>query len=469
MNDRHDFSKEYEDKKKALLRSIEKIEKLDKAEKPRVRAARKPMIRAIVVVVLAVTLLSGGVLAASQLGLFNIRHEEDRILVEVATGETVVREESEYIDMRSSNAFKIYADYMPPVTGCEPGIIPNWWFGDYQLRVDIAYCTEGEKFDVQLPASAIAEEFELNGHRAMFVFLGETQSINKIVFTELEQEDLLLCCYAKHSISKEEIKNFVAGLRVERMTDEEIETMKEDSEKYLTYVHRYSWNGNLMEFSNDYVDPIIEELVYSKIHNLDVMTPVELGESFEYSEPEYKTDATVTLLDVSVYDSASDFEYEKFKCNLNEGRDENGNSINSISLFMDEEGNFIEYPRNTIIKAESETEQDRFSETQMVKKKLVCVTYNVKNNSDKPSPCYIHHTLRMGSKWDSYKAYVYDRTPLLYTSVEYVYSTNDEHRDEKLAPGEERTISVFYLIDEDLLDTAYHVFMHMDKYVKLSD
>jgi len=463
MNDRHDFSKEYEDKKKALLRSLEKADRVEKCQH------RMPVMRAITAVLLAVVMLSGGVFAATKLGLFNIRREDDRILVEVATGETVVREESEYIDMRSSNAFKIYADYMPPVTGCEPGIIPDWWFGDDQLRVDLAYCTEGEKFDVQLPASAITEEFELNGHRAMFVFLGETQSINKIVFTELEQEDLLLCCYAKYSVSEEEIKNFVAGLRVERMTDEEIETMKEDSEKYLKYAHRYSWKGDLMKLSDDYVEPIIEERVYSKIHNLDVMTPIEIGESFEYPEPEYKTDATVTLLDVSVYDSASDFEYEKFYCDLNEGIDENGNWINSISLFMDEEGNFIEYPRNTIIKAESETEQDRFSETEMVKKKLVRVTYSVKNNLDKPSSCYVHHCLRMGTKWDSYKAYVYDRTPMFYTNLEHVYSTYEEHRDEKLAPGEERTISVFYLIDEDLLDTAYHVFMHMDRYVKLSD
>lgn len=463
MNDRHDFSKEYEEKKKALLRSIERADRVEKYQH------RMPVMRAITAVALAIVMLSGGVFAATKLGLFNIRREDDRILVEVATGETVVREESEYIDMRLSNAFKIYADYMPPVTGCEPGIIPNWWFGDDQLRVDIAYCTEGEKFDVQLPASAITEEFELNGHRAMFVFLGETQSINKIVFTELEQEDLLLCCYAKYSVSEEEIKNFVAGLKVERMTDEEIETMKEDSEKYLSYAHRYSWNGDLMKLSDDYVEPIIEERVYSKIHSVDVMTPMELGESFKYSEPEYKVDATVTLLDVSVYDSASDFEYEKFNYTYNGVRDENGTMIDHISLFMDEDGNLIEYPRNTIIKAESETEQDRFSETEMVKKKLVCVTYNVKNNSDKASSCFVHHVLHMGTKWDSYKAYVYNRTPMFYTNLEHVYSTDREHRDEKLAPGEERTISVFYLIDEDLLGNAYHAFQHVDRYVKLAD
>jgi len=421
MNDRHDFSKEYEEKKKALLRSIEKIEKLDKAEKPRVRAARKPMIRAIVVVVLAVTLLSGGVLAASQLGLFNIRHEEDRILVEVATGETV--ETAKPNERSEARWYKIYSDYMPPITGCEAGPVPNSKIGirtqrGALLNILLADYAAKEEFILQLPLSTEIEEFEIDGRRAFLAFFGETVEWNKILFVEFEEENAMVYCMGGFRIPEDELKKFAAGLSIELLSTEEAEYLIENDSSFQFYSHVSSDIDNLTDLGDKYLDP--DRLIRPSI---DEMTSVGLGESFKYAEAQFNINVEVTPLEVNVYDSASEFEHEKFKYLSYSIIDENGVQINHISMFMDEEGNLIEYPRNTIIKAESDSEQDRFGETEMVRKKLVGVTYNVKNNSDGVSRFSSSGSLYVGNEADAYKAYVYDRTPMFYTNVGKVYTS----------------------------------------------
>lgn len=470
MNDRHDFSKEYEDKKKALLRSIKKA---DMAEKPRVRAARRPMIRAAVAVVLAVTLLSGGVLAASKIGLFNIRREDDKILVEVKTGQ--VTEQLDPPGRVEPKWFRLYSDYVPPVTGCEAGAVPNYGIGitkqgiliterGAEIDVLLADYTTKEDFILQLPPSTEIEEFDIDGRRAILTYFGETVEWNKILFVEFEEEGVLAYCMSGFRITEDELKKFAEGLSIEAVSDEEAQYLFSNDETFMFYCHAPMGIVDLTDSAGDFIDPDLPH-----IPAIDEMTQVNLGESFKYAEAQFNINVEVTPLEVNVYDSASEFEHEKFKYLSYSIIDENGDHINHISMFMDEEGNLIEYPRNTIIKAENDTEQDRFGETEMVRKKLVGVTYNVKNNSDGVSRFSSSGSLYVGNEADAYKAYVYDRTPMFYTNVGKVYTSGIGSEGCKLEAGEEITVTDFFLVDEDLLDEAYCVFASPRVCVKLAD
>lgn len=462
MNDRHDFSTEYEDKKKALLRSIEKADRVEK------RQRKVPVMRAITAVVLAIVMLSGGVFAATRIGLFNIKREEDKILVEVATGQTV--ENVKPNGRPKARWFKIYSDYMPPITDCEAGPIPNWEIGirtqrGATMKVLIADYATKEDFILQLPLSTKIEEFEINGRRAMLAFFGETVEWNKILFVEFEEEDSLVYCVGGFRISEDELKKFAVGLSIESLSTEEAEYLFENDESFQFYSHESSSGiENLTDLGDKFRDPLLPHCPA-----IDEMTSVGLGESFKYFDAQFNINVEVTPIEVNVYDSASEFEHEEFKYLSYSITDENGIQINHISMFMDDEGNLIEYPRNTIIKSDNDSEQDRFSETEMVRKKLVGVTYNVKNTSDGVSRFYSNVSLYVGNEADAYKAYVYDRTPMFYTNNGKVYTSGIDSEGCKLEVGEEITITDYYLVDEDLVVESYCVFNTVRRYVRLSD
>ncbi|MBQ8524940.1 MAG: hypothetical protein IJ457_10005 [Clostridia bacterium] len=459
MNDRHDFSKEYEEKKKALLRSIEK---LDMAEKPRVSAARRPMIRAVVAVVLAVTLLSGGVLAASQLGLFNIRHEEDRILVEVATGETVSQQDyvneyfEEYYDRDNRQPyekFALYRGYMPPVTECEPGYDRPQQIGSggTAMNIFMTRYLEGKAFDIKLPPNVETKFFMAGDNRAMLVYCGETRIYDKLLFVEFAEKKIMVFCSIGNLISMEETVKFAEGLRLENTDSFELS---------------YGISIGLDDHT-----AMLDDYDAKKYHPISKMERRRFGEAFEYGFG--GVEMRVTTLSAEVYDSAEAFDHERFFMIL-EGDE------NRISLFMDPEGRFIEYPRTEIIRSTKNGELDRFGETELIKKKLVRVSYSVENISDKNVQGSASELLYIGDTMEGMFNYVYDSTPHVIVNGYPVYT---EISSERLAPGETGTVNLYYLIDEDLIDEASIVFMNykdnngdidyyglrIDEYVKLAD
>ncbi len=442
----HEFSKEYEEKKAVLMRGVEIAENF--FERKRVAFPAKALAAVALCIMLTVTAY-----AAVELGVFRILHEDDKTVVQLG-------EVSDYPDNtdpmeQSITVFSTFDErgeipqlvfnrnYMPDMiadakTGNEIK------FGDFDTGTTLSFSVVylgGDGFTYDLGAESEIEEFEVNGHSAMIITRGETAYYNKILSVYFEDKDILVNCFAGYGVPRDELKSIASGFSFEETSD---------SAKAYQIVHNH---GKLT---------LAESLPDMGSYNpLLLSENISLGDTITHNDRMFsladETDTFISELEIvpveiRVADSLSELDadyivYDNFKG------------------FVGEDGEFIAYPRTEILRGTVPVDADRFGITENVKKKLVLVTFNIKNTSDKDGASYTpgNFLLHVGSEESVISDYVYDKIPQKYSTKETpVYydggGVGRSYFRTEFAAGEEKICKVGFLVDEDMLDEAYLLF-----------
>lgn len=199
MDNKHIFSKEYTEKKSAILDCIEKTETAPVAVK------RFPM-KAVLAAAIVCVILTTSVIAAGVIG----------------------------------RQFKLNVDYLPEgvekIVGVEERFniegCPSLEFYVVDLEgEEFDGVKEFEKMDAELKESIDFEYFEVNGHYAQVMhFLKWDENLeelpadwdqhtNKQLIVVFEEEDLLVQIWASNLVSMEELKKVAEGLSLEPTDD----------------------------------------------------------------------------------------------------------------------------------------------------------------------------------------------------------------------------------------------------------
>lgn len=445
MMKEHEFSTEYKEKRDALLRGIAL------AETGHVRRAFAAPVKIIAAAVLACVMLAGTVVAAVELGVFEILRGDDKTVVNI--GEVTTRDKNEdpleeSITVLSSAEKKgelprvmLIREYMPEdLMDAKNGTEIK--LGDFDsgatLSFDMVYLG-GDGFTYELGAESAIEKFEVNGHSAMIIDRSQTLYYNKILSLYFEDCDILVNCFAGYGVPREELVKIASGLRVEPAGAE--------GEVY-PIVHNY---GRIT---------VAESLaVTGGYRPLQITKKLELGETVTFREDHFSSltndveffeaDIELTPIEVNLADSIRGLDSDRFL-------------HDNVKAFVSDSGELISYPRTEILKGITPSDEDRFGETVNVKKKLVLLTFKLKNTSKTDGATYIPASLKLhvGSDESRLLDYVYDSTPQKYSTVEYpVYydggcGGRSYYRTE-LNAEEEKQCTIGYLVDEDMLDEAY--------------
>jgi len=201
MNNHNDhvFSKEYNEKKEAMMRSIRKNEKQEK------QFSRKFPIKVVLAAGLMTVILTTSIFAATGMIIPTKKY-------------TTLR--TDYIPEGYSEIVSIYEDY-------KDGVATLCYY---------VASLEGEKFmsivDMDdLPDKLEYETFEVNGHFAQILVNnhwapepeeGIDEYTHKILYVCFEEEDLVVHISASNKISVEELKKVAEGLSLEETEDKNL-------------------------------------------------------------------------------------------------------------------------------------------------------------------------------------------------------------------------------------------------------
>lgn len=447
---RHEFSQKYNQKKEALLRSLQST------KVPQKSFSARPLLTSIVTISLIIATLAITAFATAEIiesRLFNLKHNEDNIVLVVGNNsETEPDADPEKDKAKIPPVYYIlHRDYMPPITGTEPGVTTfDSKLGKERggrVILDIIDPPNGVNFSAIYDNYVVTDSLEINGHEALLINLGETYDYCKQLLVAFENEDVIVSCIAGYKVSNEELIKLAEGLWLEETSDF----------KLSTSTYRDVSELNFVNFKPD----------FSRAPNLNNLTEIQLGEIVTSYDLRFDS-LEIIPTDVQILDSIDGLDHSQIKwCSAFYEPD-----WDNISEYMDENGTFIEYPRTEIIRSSSKNEPDRFGETVMVKKKLVMVKMKIRNTTSETVERMLEpFRIYLGKEITKKYNYVFNRTPDKYVLPEYpVYfdgrnvfgETEMKNADtfftRNFAPGEEIVCNFGFLIDEDMLDESYLMF-----------
>jgi len=436
------FSEKYLKKKAVILRNLERYEiKTDK------HSSRIPLKLAVAAAICVV--LTAAVFASTDLSFFKIFRDNTKTVISVGSTETeskkgagLLTEKDGYFTFASDFTSEgeipsliFHRDYMPASVESEAteGDIK---FGDFDSGTALSFSAVylgGKNYTYNFGSSAKIESFTVNSHSAIIIRLDEATYFNRILAVYFEEYDVLVDCYLGHAIPDSEITKLAEGFRFEKTDDKSLAWQITRNTGGMTH-------ASYLSSQNTYLPLEVTE-------RIELNTTVTLSEGIVGSTERDTVDIEVTPLYTAVFDDIL-------------ALDEKHCDTENILLFTDSDGEFIPYPRTRVVEL---TDGSRvFGETKDVRKKLVTVTFSLKNTSDINVVTCIGSAfnLHVGQSKSLSESYVYNKTPNKHTTVPYpfYYDAGGEGRSKwmtEFSAGEEKICTVGFLIDEDMLDISY--------------
>ena len=346
MNDRHKFSNDYENKKRAILNALEDTTE----ERPHVssRVAVK-----LIAVAALISILTVGVFAATKLIEFSLKQEGDKIQISAKLPDRSDADiaNNENKPLRSWNAdedeisVKLNFGYMPGDI-VEDSTAP-YKFSDEEFTRALTFVGHDLRrsdFETILAGADSYVGLDAGENKAYIVYWdSETAFYNRKLYVLFEAEELLVSAYVSYGITDDELREIAENITV---------TETDNTSEALPI-------GN--EFGTDSTNE--QKVFYHENppeYYADLLT---LGDTGRYDG--YYDSADVTVKSIEYYDTMADFDNS---CIIHQS---------FVEKFVDENGNLIEYNRTELIRGDGETTFNKWGETVPMIKKFVVVTLSL--------------------------------------------------------------------------------------------
>lgn len=346
MNDRHNFSNDYENKKRAILNALE-----DTAEE-RPHASSNVAVKLIAVAAL-ISILTVGVFAATKLIEFSLKQEGDKIQISAKLPDRsdadIANNESK--PLRSWRAedgeisVKLNFGYMPGDMA-EDSTAPYKYSDEEFTRAltFVGHDLRRSDFETILASADSYTELNAGGNKTYIVYWdSETAFYNRRLYILFEAEELLVSAYVSYGITDDELREIAENITV---------TETDNTSEALPI-------GN--EFGTDSTNE--QKVFYHENPPEYYADLLSLGDTGRYDG--YYDSADVTVKSIEYYDTMADFDNS---CIIHQS---------FVEKFVDENGNLIEYNRTELIRGDGETTFNKWGETVPMTKKFVVVTLSL--------------------------------------------------------------------------------------------
>jgi len=347
MNDRHNFSNDYENKKRAILNALE-----DTAEE-RPHVSSRVAVKLIAVAAL-ISILTVGVFAATKLIEFSLKQNGDQIQISAKlpdrSNADIANNESK--PLRSWRAedgeisVKLNFGYMPGDI-VEDSTAPYKYSDEEFTRAltFVGHDLRRSDFETILASADSYTELNAGGNKTYIVYWdSETAFYNRKLYVLFEESELLVSAYVSYGITDDELREIAENITV-------IET--DNTSEALPIGNEFNGNAETNQPDVWYVENPPE--YYDDL--------LSLGDTGRYDG--YYDSADVTVKSIEYYDTMADFDNS---CIIHQS---------FVEKFVDENGNLIEYNRTELIRGDGETTFNKWGETVPMTKKFVVVTLSL--------------------------------------------------------------------------------------------
>ncbi len=343
MNNRHNFSDSYENKKRAILSALE-----NESETRSYRVKSFPI--KVLAAIIAISLLTVGVFAATRLIEFGIKQDGDQIQISAKlpdrssadTANDASKPLRSWVAEEGEISVKLNFGYMPEDITENPTAPYKYSDEDFTRAMTFTgHDLRRGDFERILSGTDSYESLNTGNNKAYIVYsTAETAFYNRMLYVLFEDEELLVSVYVSYGITDDELREIAENITVIE-TDDPSEALPignefgdSSKEEQKVFYH---------ENPPEYYDDLLH-----------------IGDTGRYEG--YYSAADVTVKSIEYFDSMADFD--------------NAHIIHMdfVKKFVDASGNLLEYNRTEIIRGDGETTFDKYGETVAMTKKFVTVT-----------------------------------------------------------------------------------------------
>ena len=440
LDERHEFSDTYKDKKKLFMKEI-----MMKGEQPQIKRKRNRILIVAACLLIGLPTTVFGAVKAYEMIVQKQNYE-----VNVSVTNTAQK--------KNDSWYKLKVGYLPEnMEVSDETNDMKYSFKDNYANGGFSFILWklGKNSDFSTLYSDNYEEKEINGRKAVIVNKdngNDNLMFDRKVFLLFEEEGIMLESYIGTDVSEEQMMKVIENISLEPTSEENASFITDYDESLLSKAK--SFLGKVKSLLSKEDEPTEHSVIplakdSKQLFSVGQMVPVNIDGINIDSKLEY------VIEKVEVFDSIKDFKQENFN-NL-------GLEILSENKAIDPTKKLLPYRRDVYKPGNGKDSIDELVESPIVNLKFVYLTTVVKNiGKQATEEIYMHPSLQVLKPENNAWSYAIEdgiaEESIMTGEVDYLEPHGNGksfYNIGRILPGQTMKVNLGYFVDEDKLDSIF--------------